>query len=135
MFVAYKLLDGSTKTLSEQSLIRIRPTIFEYEPSSAVMVQADTQQSYSSEDFDELVSRFANALPMAKLTMLDETPVFVSVNRVFEVIPPNAVTHNPKAKAIVQFGTSNGSGPLEGVFTSVLESVDEVQEKLNNAYS
>lgn len=131
MFISYKLLDGSKKTISSQSLIRVRPTIFEYEPPSVVMVQADTQQSYSSEDFDEIAKRFMGTLPMAQLTMLDDTPVFVSIDRVFEVIPPNSIIHNPKANAIVQFGTTNGSGPLDGVFSSVKETVDEVQEIFN----
>lgn len=135
LFISYKLLNGTSKTISDWSLIRIRPTIFEFEPNSVVMIQADIQQSYCSEDFEMIVKRFASSVPLARLTMLDGTPVSVSANRVFEVRPPSPAIHNPKATAIVQFGTVNGSGPLEGVFTSVIEPIDVVQGRLNSAYA
>lgn len=84
MFVAFQLLDGSSKTIPAHSLIRIRPTVFFYEPGDKVMIQSESQQSFSREPLEALVERFAAAAPLVKLRMLDERPVYVSAQRVFE---------------------------------------------------
>ena len=134
MFIAFELLDGSQKTIPHYSLLRIRPTVFNYEPDNAVMIQFDNRQNFSREPLDDLVERFHRQAPMARLTMLNGAPVWVSVHRVLDVNPPNTVIHNPRAKAIVNFRTDiNGSIPLDGVFSSVLETVGETEAILNSA--
>jgi hypothetical protein len=126
VFIEFELLDGSKKTIQHHSLLRIRPTVFNFEPENAVMIQYDGRQNFSREPLEDLVERFHPHAPMARLTMLNGDPVWVSVNRVLDVSPPNSVIHNPRANAIINF-TANG------VFSSVLEDVNEAQSLLNDA--
>lgn len=134
MFLSYELLDGSQKSIPANALLRIRSTVFNHEPESAVMIQYDDRKNFSRENIDDLISRFGDYVPLVKLTMLSSDPVFVSANRVLEVSPPNPVLHNPKAKAIVNFRTdSSGSIKQKSVFSSVLEPVSKVEQMLNDA--
>lgn len=100
MLVTVHTLDGRSRDIPGEAVIRLRPAGGPAEPDHGTMVEFGREHVYAQEPLDVLVTHLAGQVPLARLTTLSGKPIYVDAARVASVEPPEP-DDDPMAHAVL----------------------------------
>jgi hypothetical protein len=103
MYLTIEDLQGNPASINTDSMIRLRPSYGQHEPSNTTFVDFSTGGVFSREELGALVDKFAEYLALAKLESPIGTPVFLSVDAVAAITAPDRFRHHENTRSVAKF--------------------------------